>query len=80
MLVAGNSGNDVEMLRGDTLGVVVSDYSAELEPLRGEPRIYFASAPGADGVLEGIHHYHFLDESTAPYEDEQETPPLAQVS
>ncbi len=60
MLVAGNSGNDVEMLRGDTLGVVVGNRSRELRQLEGEPRIYFAEAPYAWGVLEGIDHYNFL--------------------
>lgn len=62
ILVAGDSGNDKEMLRGDTLAVVVGNHSAELEPLRGEPRIYFAEAGYAGGILEGIHHYRFLEE------------------
>jgi len=35
VLVAGDSGNDGEMLRGNTLGVVVGNYSPELEALRG---------------------------------------------
>ncbi len=63
VLVAGDSGNDEEMLRGDTLAVVVGNHSAELEPLRGEPRIYFAEAGYAGGILEGIHHYRFLEGS-----------------
>lgn len=61
MLVAGNSGNDIEMLRGDTYGVVVGNYSRELQSLHDEPRIHFASACYADGILEGIDHYRFLD-------------------
>ena len=61
MLVAGDSGNDIEMLRGDTLGVVVGNFSAELRHLRGEPRIYFASGHYAWGVLEGLEHYAFLN-------------------
>ena len=60
MLVAGDSGNDIEMLRGDTLGVVVGNHSPELRHLRGEPRIYFAEAHHAWGVMEGLKHYHFL--------------------
>ncbi len=60
LLVAGNSGNDEEMLGGNTLGVVVGNYSPELERLRGRPRIYFARAPHAWGVLEGIDYYDFL--------------------
>ena len=58
-LVAGDSGNDEEMLRGDTLGVVVGNYSPELEPLRGLEQVYFAQEAGARGILEGIHHYGF---------------------
>lgn len=61
MLVAGDSGNDIEMLRGDTLGVVVGNYSSELRHLRGEPRIYFASGNYAWGILEGLEHYAFLN-------------------
>jgi sucrose-phosphate synthase len=58
-LVAGDSGNDEEMLRGDTLGVVVGNNSSELEILRGLQQIYFAQASFARGVLEGVHHYGF---------------------
>lgn len=70
MLVAGDSGNDIEMLRGDTLGVVVGNYSPELRHLRGEPKIYFASGHYARGVLEGLEHYAFLARDTAPTEGE----------
>jgi sucrose-phosphate synthase len=61
VLVAGDSGNDEEMLRGTTLGVVVGNYSPELEALRGRPRIYFAKAHYAAGILEGMEHYGFLN-------------------
>ncbi|MEW5992791.1 MAG: HAD-IIB family hydrolase [Candidatus Zixiibacteriota bacterium] len=64
MLVAGDSGNDIEMLRGDTLGVVVGNYSPELRHLRGEPQIYFATSHYARGVLEGLEHYSFLADHT----------------
>ena len=56
-LVAGDSGNDKEMLLGDTLGIVVGNYGAELEQLRGMERIYFAQGHHADGILEGLAHY-----------------------
>jgi sucrose-phosphate synthase len=61
VLVAGDSGNDEEMLRGSTLGVVVGNYSPELEVLRGRPRIYFARETFASGILEGMAHYDFLN-------------------
>lgn len=59
-LVAGDSGNDEEMLVGDTLGIVVGNHSPELEPLRGLEQIYFAEHVCARGILEGIEHYGFL--------------------
>lgn len=58
-LVAGDSGNDLEMLVGDTMAVVVGNHKPELEELRGRERVYFASAPFAGGILEGIEHYGF---------------------
>jgi sucrose-phosphate synthase len=70
MLVAGDSGNDTEMLRGDTLGVVVGNYSPELRHLRGEPQIYFAAGHYARGVLEGLEHYVFLSRHMASTEGE----------
>jgi sucrose-phosphate synthase len=66
VLVAGDSGNDEEMLRGNTLGVVVGNYSPELRHLYGKPRIYFADHSYAEGIIEGIEHYNFLDEIKIP--------------
>ena len=60
ILVAGDSGNDSEMLKGDLLGVVVANYSSELESLKGENRIYFAKRKYAGGIIDGIKYYHFL--------------------
>ena len=73
MMVAGDSGNDIDMLRGSTLGVVVGNHSNELRQLRGEPRIYFAEGEHAWGVLEGIHHYNFLDTIHLPDMEENES-------
>ncbi len=61
VLVAGDSGNDEEMLNGDTLGVVVCNHSPELEKLRDRDRIYFAEGQYAWGVIQGIEHYDFLN-------------------
>jgi sucrose-phosphate synthase len=61
-LVAGDSGNDEEMLVGDTLGIVVGNHSPELEPLRGQEQIYFADHVCANGILEGLEHYGFLQD------------------
>ncbi|MGJ8619056.1 MAG: HAD-IIB family hydrolase [Methylophilaceae bacterium] len=58
-LTSGDSGNDSEMLIGDTLGVVVGNHSDELETLRGLDQVYFAESHYAAGILEGIQHYQF---------------------
>jgi sucrose-phosphate synthase len=58
-LVCGDSGNDEEMLRGEPLGVVVRNYSQELEALKGGRNIFFAESDCAGGILEGIAHYRF---------------------
>ena len=66
VLVAGDSGNDVGMLLGRSLGVVVGNYSKELSRLRNRPRIYFADQHHAAGILEGIEYYNFLDKIVIP--------------
>ncbi|MDY6904985.1 MAG: HAD-IIB family hydrolase [Thermodesulfobacteriota bacterium] len=62
-LVCGDSGNDEEMLKGDVKAVVVGNYSEELAPLKGSRNIYFAEAPCADGIIEGIGHYKFIEKA-----------------
>ncbi|MBN2205075.1 MAG: HAD-IIB family hydrolase [Thermoleophilia bacterium] len=57
LIVAGDSGNDLEMLSGDTLAIVVGNHSPELEALRGSESVYFADGRYAAGVLEGLRHY-----------------------
>lgn len=56
-ITAGNSGNDKEMLKGKAKGIVVANYSPELEELKKNKNIYFAEKPLSKGVLEGILHY-----------------------
>jgi len=60
-LVSGDSGNDAELLRGEPLGVVVGNHSAELKELKGMRNVFFAKAACAGGILEGIGHYHFTE-------------------
>lgn len=66
VLVAGDSGNDAGMLLGRTLGVVVANHSKELNRLKNRPRIYFARASHAAGILEGIEYYNFMDKIVIP--------------
>jgi sucrose-phosphate synthase len=56
-MVAGDSGNDIEMLAGDTLAIVVGNHSPELDILKNQEQIYFSEASSAAGILEGIKHY-----------------------
>ncbi len=64
VMVAGDSGNDADMLRSGALGVVVRNHSSELRSLRGRERIHFADASHARGVLEGIDWHGFLGDET----------------
>ncbi|MFH7320665.1 HAD-IIB family hydrolase [Desulfurivibrio sp. D14AmB] len=62
IMICGDSGTDAQMLRGDTCGVVVGNYSKELESLRGQRKMYFSKKEYAAGILDGIRHYQFLQE------------------
>lgn len=54
VITAGNSGNDLDMLKGKTRGVVVANYSPELNELKKSKSVYFSGSALAKGVLEGI--------------------------
>jgi sucrose-phosphate synthase len=69
MLVAGGSGADEDMMRGNTLAVVVANrHHEELSQLIDQQRIYFAKAPYAAGIMEAVEHYQFLGECRVPDE------------
>ena len=60
-LVAGVTGADADMLRGNTLGTVVDNrHLAELSDLATADKIYFSTSPHAAGILEAMAHYRFL--------------------
>ncbi len=61
---AGDSGNDRDMLLGGTAGIVVANHSEDLRSLQRAKasRIYFARAPYAAGIIEGLQHYRFLSD------------------
>ncbi|WP_018138904.1 MULTISPECIES: HAD-IIB family hydrolase [unclassified Thioalkalivibrio] len=69
VLVAGDSGNDEDMLRGRLLGVVVGNHQPELEGLRGFQRIFFADATYARGILEGIEHFDLPNRCDIPADE-----------
>jgi len=56
-ITAGNSGNDKDMLTGKTKGIVVANYSPEMEELKSNKFIYFTRYPLSTGVLEGINFH-----------------------
>ncbi|MCJ7558761.1 MAG: HAD-IIB family hydrolase [Gammaproteobacteria bacterium] len=67
ILVAGGSGADEDMIRGNTLAVVVANrHHEELSPLPSWDRIYFARQSYAAGILEAIEHYDFFGRCGAP--------------
>jgi len=68
IFVVGDSGNDEEMLLGDTLAMVVANHSSELERLKGKSRIYFAQHAHAEGIMEGLTFYDFLNDIRIPEE------------
>lgn len=67
ILVAGGSGADEDMMRGNTLAVVVANrHHEELSQLADLERIYFAERPHALGILEAIDHYDFFRACRVP--------------
>lgn len=57
IVTAGNGGNDIDMLSGKAKGIVVANYSPELEALKNSRHVYFAATPLSKGVWEGINFY-----------------------
>lgn len=67
ILVAGGSGADEDMMRGNTLAVVVGNrHHEELSQLVDQENIYFAGHDHALGILEAIEHYDFFHACTVP--------------
>ena len=63
ILVAGGSGADEDMMRGNTRAVVVGNrHHEELSDIDELEGVYFAKNSYAHGILEAIRHYNFLDE------------------
>jgi sucrose-phosphate synthase len=61
ILVAGGSGADEDMMRGNTLAVVVANrHHEELSHLVNSDRIYYAKQAHALGILEAIEHFDFF--------------------
>ena len=65
VMVAGDSGNDEDMIQGTNNGLVVGNHSEELEKLRGNLRVFFSRKKYAAGIIDGMVHYGFIP----PHED-----------
>ncbi|NNF97464.1 MAG: HAD-IIB family hydrolase, partial [Halobacteria archaeon] len=69
ILAAGGSGTDEDMLRGNTLAVVVANrHEEELSHLTDVERIYFSKQSYSRGILEAIEHYDFFASCRVPEE------------
>jgi len=67
IFVAGGSGADEDMMRGNTLAAVVANrHNEELSQLIDVDRIYFAKHQFAEGILEALQYYDFFNECTDP--------------
>jgi sucrose-phosphate synthase len=66
-LVAGGSGADEDIMRGNMLSVVVANrHNEELSQLVDIERIYFANGAHAAGIIEAIEHYDFFQSCRLP--------------
>ncbi|MGF1504950.1 MAG: HAD-IIB family hydrolase [Anaerolineae bacterium] len=63
VIVAGDSGNDVDMFIAPYRGIVVGNASDALKQMTGD-HIYHARAHQAEGVLEGLIYWKVLREKT----------------
>ncbi|MDT8317746.1 MAG: HAD family hydrolase [bacterium] len=69
VFVAGGSGADEDMMRGNTLAAVVANrHNEELSQLVDAERIYFAERPFAEGILEALDYYDFFNSCRDPRE------------
>jgi len=62
ILVAGGSGADEDMIRGNAMAVVVANrHPEELSELVNLERVYFSDRAHAGGLLDAIDHYDFFN-------------------
>ncbi len=60
VMVAGDSGNDEDMIAGKARGLVVGNHSDELNTLKDRANIYFSPKKYASGIIDGLHHYGLI--------------------
>jgi len=57
VVVAGDSGNDIEMLRSVPNAIIVGNHSDGLAERKDLSRCYVARGSHAHGILEGVEHF-----------------------
>jgi len=63
-VVCGDSGNDIALLQGEERGVIVGNAKSELRQWYQDNQTdyrYFAKATYANGILEGLQYFNFLE-------------------
>ncbi len=60
VMVAGDSGNDEDMLRGRSCGLVVGNHDKDLDHLKGQRNIFFSKHTYAGGIIDGLTHFRFV--------------------
>lgn len=69
VFVAGGSGADEDMMRGNTLAAVVANrHHEELSQLDDIERIYFSQQANAAGIIEALDYYGFFGDCKDPQE------------
>lgn len=62
IVVAGDTGNDEDMLTCGARAVLVANHGTEVAHLAADPRVYLARRAHAAGILEGLRMYGVLQE------------------
>lgn len=63
VVVAGDTGNDTDMLTCGARAILVGNHSSEVAHLVDDPRVYVAQRNHAAGILEGLAHYGVIQEA-----------------
>lgn len=64
IIVAGDSGNDEDMLTQAPRAIMVANALPEISNLSGRSNVYHAKKPFAAGVMEGLAHYRIAQQPT----------------
>jgi sucrose-6-phosphatase len=63
-VACGDSGNDIALFSENTYGIIVGNARAELREwyrANQSPRLYFARSDYAEGILEGLRHFRWIE-------------------